>query len=299
MSITKPTSLTPVNNAATELDKRQVIFLLGRTGSGKSTQFLTLPGRKFAYLFEPSAKVAIQGYPIDFLEFLPEEDELEYRLKGFNQNTLTDRKGGTPEPTIYTRWYEDFTARLNANFFESYDWVEIDSFTFLVQAMIDRQMFLNKRTGEPPDRGDYRIVGDSLRAIIRALTGRKVNVFLTGHIQEYQDEKTKIITTQANLPGSARTTIPLMCTNIWQTDYDNALAKKYTIRTRPDKRGMRDLRCSIASLKDDEDITITDLSKPIGQGIGGLLLKAGFKVSTPASTPAPVAAVSQSTGAST
>lgn len=280
--------LAPVSSALDQHDKRQVIFVVGRTGTGKSTQFLTLPGKKLLYIFEPSGKAAIQGHALDFLEFLPEENELEFRLKGFNQNTKTDRKGGSPEPKIYTRWYEDFTARLNANFFEGYDWVGIDSFTFFVQAMIDRQMFLNNRTGEPPDRGDYRIVGDSLRALVRALTGRNVNVFLTGHIQEYQDEKTKAIITQANLPGSARTTIPLMCTNIWQTDYNGPIAKRYSVRTRPDTRGMKDLRCSFPSMKDDEDVTIPDPVKPQGQGIGKLLTQNGFK---PTAAPAPVAAV--------
>lgn len=288
--------IVPPQNAKDISSKRQVLFLVGRTGSGKSTQFLTLPGKKFLYIFEPSGKAAIQGYHIDFMEFLPEENELEFRLKGFNVGTLTDRKGGTPEPTIYTRWYDDFIDRLNANFFEQYDWVGIDSFTFLVQAMIERQMYLNKKTGEPPDRGDYRVVGDALRRLVQALTGRKINVFLTGHIQEYQDEKTKVITVQANLPGSARTTIPLICTNIWQTDYNSAIAKAYSVRTRPDQRGMRDLRCSIPSLKDDEDITIKNLSAPEGQGIGGLLLRAGFKPS--ATSPAPAAAAGPQPGAS-
>lgn len=269
--------LTPIQSAKDAESKRQVILLVGRTGSGKSTQFLTLPGKKFLYLFEPSGKAAIQGHPVDYLEFLPEEDELELRLKGFNKDTLSDRKGAPKEPTIYTRWYEDFIQRLDAKFFEGYDWVGLDSFTFLVQAMIERQMFLNKKTGEPPDKGDYRVVGDALRRIVQCLTGRDVNVFMTGHISTYQDEKTSVITTQVNLPGSARTTIPLICTNIWQTDYDGAIAKAYSARTRPDKRGLRDLRCSFPAVKDDEDITIKNMSNPAGQGIGGILVRNGFK----------------------
>jgi GTPase SAR1 family protein len=31
------------------------ILLLGDTGAGKTTQVLTLPGRKFAYLFDPKS----------------------------------------------------------------------------------------------------------------------------------------------------------------------------------------------------------------------------------------------------
>ena len=36
------------------------ILILGKTGSGKTTQFLTLPGKKFIYLFDPNAILTLQ-----------------------------------------------------------------------------------------------------------------------------------------------------------------------------------------------------------------------------------------------
>ena len=51
---------------ATEDDVGKPKFLLvGSTGSGKTAQILTLPGKTFAYIFDPSALATLKGYDID------------------------------------------------------------------------------------------------------------------------------------------------------------------------------------------------------------------------------------------
>jgi hypothetical protein len=257
--------------------KAQTIFVLGRTGGGKTAQIVTLPGKKFVYVWEPNAMETLRGYKgIDYLDFIPQEDELEIALKGFNQNSLNDRKG-SKEPKTFERWRHDYGERRKSGFFQQYDWVCIDSFTFMVSAMIERQMFLDKRNGEPPDMGDYRVVGDSLRRIVLSMQALKVNLFFTGHLSEYQNEKTKIITVQANLPGQSRTLIPLGCTNIWQCEHNGEASKDFVIRTKPDSRGLRELRTTIPNLKEFENVTIpVDAAgrfvNPEKHGIGALLM---------------------------
>lgn len=272
-------ALQEVKRATDATRKAQTIFLLGRTGSGKTAQILTLPGRKFVYIWEPNALETLRGYPdVDYVEFIPPAEELEFRLKGFNKDTLSDRKGQVIEPKIYETWREDYAERRKEGFFSQYDWLCLDSFTFMTASMLERQMYLNKRTGEPPDKGDYRVVGDALRRIILSWQATGCNIFLTGHISEYQDEKTKIITVQANLPGQARTLIPLGCTNIWQAEHNGEVSKNFVIRTKPDSRGLRELRSTVPNLKEFEDVTIpTDsrgrLIEPTKHGIGALLTK--------------------------
>ncbi len=269
--------IQPVKSAATATRKAHTILLLGRTGSGKTAQIVTLPGKKFVYIWEPNALETLRGYPnIDYVEFIPPAEELEFRLKGFNKETLSDRKGTVVEPKIYEAWREDFAERRKANFFADYDWLCLESCTYMVSAMIERQMYLDKRSAEPPDQGDYRVVGDAFRRIILSWQSTGCNILLTGHLSEYQNDKTKLITVQANLPGQARTMIPLGCTNIWQTEHNGEASKDFVIRTKPDPRGLRELRTTIPNLKEFENVTIPVDSQgrfvnPEKHGIGALL----------------------------
>lgn len=275
------TVLTPVLKASEALRKAHTIFMLGTTGSGKSSQIVSLPGKKFAYIWEPNALETLRGYPnLDYLEFLPEDGELDLRLKGFNSDSKSDRpksdQAGATEPKLFNRWLDDYSARRKSGFFLGYDWLITDSYTYMVAAMMERQMYLDKRNGEPPDKGDYRVVGDALRRIMLSQQAIGVNIFITGHLSIYKDEKTSVITTQANLPGQARTMIPLGCTNIWLAEHNGEASKNFTIRTKPDPRGLREIRTTIPNLKEIEDVTLTvdakgRFTKPEQEGIGKLL----------------------------
>lgn len=280
---TAPTVLAPVSNATNAIRKAHTIFMLGTTGSGKTAQIVSLPGKKFVYIWEPNALETLRGYPnIDFLEFLPEDNELELRLKGFNTGSKTDRPGtdqkGEAEPKLFLRWYDDYVARRKAGFFPQYDWLCTDSYTFMVAAMMERQMYLDKRNGEPPDKGDYRVVGDSLRRIMLSQQAIGVNIFMTGHLSVYKDEKTAKIMVQPNLPGQARVMIPLGCTNIWQAEHNGEASKGFVIRTKPDPQGLREIRTTIPNLKEFEDVSLTvdsqgRFTKPEQEGIGRLLAR--------------------------
>lgn len=255
------------------LDIHKRLLLVGRTGSGKTSQIWTLPGRKFLYLFDPNTISSLRGCDVDYEEFLPDVVEMDMSLKGFNKNSRSDSVRKKSEPSVYNRWIEDFNTRYEAKFFDDYDWLIFDSATFFTKAVMDRQLFINGRYGEVEDRADYKVVGAKIADIFANISGMKINILMTGHIATYQDEKTQRIDTQLNLPGRARGSIPLQFTDIWlaQAGEGEKGTIKYTVRTVPDPRGLQDIRCSIPGLQAIEDVTIKDYKNPTQCGVGKLL----------------------------
>lgn len=255
------------------------ILLIGSTGSGKTAQIWTLPGRKFAYIFDPNSMKTLQGCDLDYEEFYPEILELDATLKGFNKGTKDDKPATKREPTLYMRWVDDLNAKVEGGVLRDYDWLIIDSLTFLNKAVMDRQLFINGRYGDIEDLGDYRVVGSKLADLFGSIAGlREINVLCTGHFQVFEDDKTKRIKTQISLPGKARNVLPLLFTNIWLCHTEESDDKKkpglrYMVRTQPDPRGLTDIRNSIQGLELNEDVTIPSLTNAAAgtQGIGRLL----------------------------
>lgn len=255
----------------------QRILLVGDTGSGKTTQIATLPGKKFVYIFDPNALESLRGFDVDYEEFLVDELELDATIKGFNKNARPDdRSPSNVEPQQYMRFINDFNDKSKEGFFNDYDWIIFDSLTFLQKILMDRQMWINKRYGGVEELADYRVVGSKESDVFRSITSMKINIFCTGHLRTWQDEITKKVSTELNLMGSAKTIMPLMYTNIWlaqcMTEGDK---QKYIIRTVPDRRGLQNIRSSLRGLKPEEDVTIADFSKPEQFGIGKLLKTKG------------------------
>lgn len=248
------------------------ILLVGDTGSGKTSQIRSLPGKKFVYIFDPNALESLRGADIDYEQFLPNSLELDVTIKGFNKGSKSDTSPSKKEPTVYNDFVEDLTKKAEDGFFEPYDWICFDSMTFLQKSVMDRNMYLNNRFGGVEELSDYRIVGSKMSDLMRSITSEPKNILMTGHISEWQDELTKKISTQLNMSGQARTTIPLMCTDIWRTFAESEGDKrKYTIQTAPEKRGLQCLRSSMGDLKMFEDVTISDFSNAEEFGIGKLL----------------------------
>ena len=116
-----------------------LVMVVGRTGSGKTSQIWTLPGKKFAYLFDPNSVRSLKGCPgLDYEEFYPDFMELDATLKGFNKGAKDDKLSGPAskrEPTVYNRWVEHINQLVDGGGLEPYQWLCIDSMTFLTAAL--------------------------------------------------------------------------------------------------------------------------------------------------------------------
>lgn len=256
-----------------ELSPFHRILLVGPTGSGKTAQIWTLPGKKFAYLFDPNSLQTLKGCPdLDYVELLPEFTELDATLKGFNKGAKSDKPKRSKEPTLYLRFVEHINQMVEENSFAPYNWLIFDSGTFIAKSIMDRQLFINGRYGDIEDLGDYRVVGSKMADVFNSISGLPINVLTTGHLQTYEDEKTKKIVTQLYLPGKARNILPLTHTSVWEAQAGEA-AGTWEIKTAPERKGLQDIRSSIPGLKPVEDMTIRNFRTAGQYGIGRLLAR--------------------------
>jgi hypothetical protein len=251
----------------------QRILIVGPTGSGKTSQIWTLPGKKFAFIFDPNSAVTLKGCPdLDYVEFLPEFLEMDTGLKGFNKGSPDDKPmGGKKEPLLYENWREWMNDFIDGGDYKAYAWLIFDSHTFLSKAMMDRQLYINGRFGGTEELADYKVVGGKFSDIFSRVNGLPINILATGHLQTYEDEHTKKVVVQLYLPGRARTVLPLSYTNVWEAQAGDK-AGTWEIKTLPEKKGLQDIRTSIPGLAPVEDVTI-DFRKPLACGIGRLLAR--------------------------
>lgn len=257
-----------------ELSPYQRILVAGPTGSGKSALLRTLPGKKFVFVFDPNTAATIKGTPnLAYIEFLPDFMEMDTALKGFNKDSFSDKpmqEKKQLEPKVYEEWREYFNEFIDDKRYEQFDWLCFDSFTFASRAMMNRQLYINKRYGEVEDLADLKVVGAKLSDVFTNINSLPVNIFCTAHISVYEDDKTKKVNHQLFLPGRARTILPLSFTNIWECQAGDKPGT-FEVKTLPERRGLQDIRTSLTGLKPVEDVTIKDFSKAEDYGVGALL----------------------------
>lgn len=256
----------------------QRILVAGRGAAGKTAQVWTLPGKKFAYLFDPAARNTLAGLDIEYEEFLPEAGDLDASLKGFNKGSKDDTLKGPNKaraPQIYVNWTEDFNKRVDDGFFNTIDWLIFDSYTLFQNAVMDRILWLNGRYGAIEELSDYRVSGSKVADISRYIFSLPTNIYATCHLNTYQDEKTKKLDTQINLSGKGRTLIPLLCNSIFELRSSTDEKTGHIMLTKPEPRGFSDIRTSLRGLKPIEDLEIKNWAQPEAYGIGNLLKKSG------------------------
>ena len=245
-------------------------LILGRTGAGKTAQVWTLPGKKFAYIFDPNAAVTLNGLDIEYQFFTPDIGEWDPTFKGFNRDSKSDRPKSRLEPRTYVEWATHIDEMVKTNAFEAYDWLVIDSLTHLSKAMFDRVLYLNNRYGDLPDLSDYRVVGEKLTDMFNRLASMKINLYCTGHINTFQDEKTQRVETHIDMPGLARRRLPLVFSDVLMADVNSQ--NKHILRTKPDPHGLKDIRTTIPGLEIEVDVTIPRFdSTAVNYGLGALL----------------------------
>lgn len=268
--------LHQVKSAADYDELRNSLLVVGGGGGGKTQGIVTLPGKKFVYVFDPNAMQTLKGFKnVDYLEFIPERIDLDaVTLKTDTRDTYSR----PPEPRTYIEFERDFEERIEANFFEDYDAICFDSSTTMHDILYDRIMYLNGRFGKWPEIADHTAVVNSFIKILRTATGlRKKSgepllLYLTAHVDLVKDETTGRLMNQLAVTGAGRRRVPLVFANIWlcfaEPDKDGRTV--WNVRTAPD-RYTPFLRSAVRGLEPVEDVTIDDWNDPIGEGIGGLL----------------------------
>jgi hypothetical protein len=246
-------------------------LLLGDTGSGKTTQLLTLPGKKFAYLFDPNAILSLQGHDVDYEEFLP--DRLNLSIKSLKKDV--GDKTTNFKNDLYVDWEKDFNDKLNSGFFDKYDVIAMDSATTFLDLIMDRILTINGRAGAWPQQDDYGPQMLAFTNVCRSLMSMNKIIFMTGHLEVKQDQLTQRIFRTPMMTGRLRTKIPLLFSDIFICEAENDGRGKVThkIQTVPD-RMTTTVRTSFKNLQAMEDVTL-DFKKPLeGQGIGKLVRRA-------------------------
>lgn len=258
------------------------ILLYGPTGSGKTTQFLTLPGRKFMYVFDPGTLDTIAGHDIEYSAFLPETPiGLRAAIPPSGKAPKLDpRTKNFPEPVVYTKFEDHFLKMMNTEF-EGFDVIEMHSVTSLSTITIDRIMFINGRFGQQPEISDYNILGMTLMPILRTLLSlpNKI-IFIEGHSDLVQDAISKRVLNEFDITKGVRRDVPRLLTDMLVTQAEAGLDSKiiYKIQTGPTKE-FPSAKCSMG-LNLYEVVNI-DTKRPYeGQGLGALILRKGGEIRT-------------------
>lgn len=262
------------------------ILVVGAGGAGKTCQLLTLEGKTFAYLFDPHALDTIQGYDIEYEEFLPDVVDLGvYSLsKKANEAELAsdaearkkarDKKEALHASAIYQKWEKHFDDACDSGFFNEFDNIAFDSLTLFQDLVMDEVLRINGRPGQWPNQDDYAPAINAIRKIFRKVTSLNKQIYVCAHAELKEDELAKKVFYQLSVFGQLRTKLPLMFGHILpilsEAGSDGKVSR--VCQTAPDRMWPL-VRTTMRDVPFKADITIDWKKDPVGQGLGGLLKK--------------------------
>jgi hypothetical protein len=172
------------------------------------------------------------------------------------------------------QWEKDFQDKLKAGFFDDFDVIAMDSATTFLDLIMDRVLTINGRSGSWPQQDDYGPQMLVFQNVCRQLTALGKVVVMTGHLETKKDELVGRIFRTPMMTGRLKTKIPLLFSDIFVCEVENDGRGKIThkIQTAPD-RITTAIRTTFKGLPPYQDVTIDWSKDPIGQGIGGLIMK--------------------------
>lgn len=256
------------------------IMLLGYTGGGKTSQILTLPGRTFVYVFDPSALHTLVGHDVDYELFIPTRLNLAAQSLTKGKSDKATNRINAME--VYTQFAEDLDNKVSKKFFDDYDNIVLDSMTTFSDAVMDRVQYLNDRLGQQPHQDDYGAQMQTIKSVFREFTSLyHLRMIGTGHIEFKQEEEGGKFFNTICLTGRLRTALPLLFSDIFicDTKINRREDNEYIFLTQKDKHNPQ-VRCT---LRDKEGKTLPrtinvtipekDWEDPRGKcGLGRLIL---------------------------
>lgn len=252
-----------------EIGKPKII-LVGSGGAGKTAQLLTLPGRTFAYFFDPSALSTVRGYDIEYEMFVP--SSVDMAAKSLAKDKGKDKSSGKEDASeVYVRWEKDFEQKVKDGFWDNFDNIALDSFTTFSDIVMDRILKLNGRPGQFPQQDDWTAQMSTIMNVTRTIAGMNKLLLCTAHDNFKQDEATSRMQNVLMLTGQLRVKIPLLFSEILHCEHKaDAKGSNYIIQTRPDRMNPN-IRTSMRGVEMYEDVTINDWRNPTKYGLGKLL----------------------------
>lgn len=261
----------------------QSILALGDIGSGKTCQFLTLPGRKFMYCFGPNGLPTLAGFDVDYEEFLSSALSMDVRSlsKGKGDKTLSQQPART-----FLDFTADFNEKRKSGFFDMFDWIGIDEFTMLSDLVMDRTLEINGRAGEWPQMDDYAPQMNTLKRTLRTFRSLGKNLYVTAHWDSRIDPTTKrALPDEMMATGRLRKTLPAMFSQIVSFEVSSGLSREtgkesttYRVQTKP-TRTRPAIRNTLRKCEQYEDVTIPesafDKHDLTGFGLASVLAKGG------------------------
>ena len=243
-------------------------LLLGPSGSGKTSQILTLPGKTFCYLFDPSSLATLKGHDIDYELFLP--GRVSTAAVSLSKGK-SDPKSEEDASNLYPKWEKDSDEKMKSDFFESYDNICFDSFTTFSDMVMDRILKLNGRAGQFPQQDDWGGQMQTITNVVRTYASMDKIILFTAHEEFKQDKESGRMLNIILLTGRLRVKLPLLFSEMLHMECASTAAKiAYQVQTRPDKMNPA-VRCSIKGLDMFHDVTIDDWTRPHDYGLGKLL----------------------------
>lgn len=251
------------------------VLLIGNAGSGKTTQFRTLPGRGFVYVFDPNSLASLAGADIDYEKFLP--DVLDLNVHTLSKEGKKETKGQKAgmEPLAYPEWEAHFDNAYADGTFDKYDWIGMDSFTTFSDAVMDRTQYLNGRYGKHPEQADWTAQMITIQNVFRTLAAMNKLFVATAHEEWKQDDLSKKVYCQPVMTGRLRIRIPLLFSNMFRcfAEADDKGDSHWFIQTVADRQHDY-MRTSIRGLAPEVEVTIKDWDNPRAHGVGAILNRA-------------------------
>lgn len=260
---------------------RYRVLLAGDTGTGKTSQFLTMPKPRYAHIFDPAAHTTLGEHDAETTQFFPEGEDLDLMPRTAIKAGKRQRDGkpSAKGPMVYLRWAETFAQELAEGRFNGLGSFMLDSATLMGLHLMERQRWLGDKQGREDERQDHKLAGDTMINALWAVFSLPCHVLVTMHTKYQEvrvgDTKTGELRNRLTVPGGSQLMLPRYTSACWYTSIvEEPKTKKarYVAMTRPQPRWphVRSPR-GWGDLKLYHDLTIEDWDCPERYGIGALI----------------------------